>query len=211
MIIELTDIGRRFNRDWIFRKMNYRFESGESYAVLGPNGSGKSTLLSVLSGSLTPSEGEIFYQKNDRKISPEDFYKHISISAPYLDLIEEYTLVEMLAFHQKFKPLLADFTVEKIAAVLNLPSARNKQIRYFSSGMKQRLKLVTALFTDSDILFLDEPTANLDDQGIEWYRGLMQQYAKDRIVIIGSNQLHEYDFCGHRIHLADHKPVPSGR
>lgn len=205
MTIELSAIGRRFNRDWIFRNIDFRFESGNSYAVLGPNGSGKSTLLSVISGALTPSEGTIQYQQNGKLILPDNFYRHISFSAPYLDLIEEFTLAEMLKFHTQFKPLRADFTLQKVTDLLNLPSIAHKEIRNYSSGMKQRLKLALALLTDSEIVLLDEPTSNLDEQGVAWYQSLIEQFGGKRIIIVGSNQPHEYAFCREKIHINDYK------
>lgn len=205
MTIKLSAIGRRFNRDWIFRNINLRFESGKSYAVLGPNGSGKSTLLSVISGALSPSEGTIQYQQDSKPILPDNFYQHISLSAPYLDLIEEFTLAEMLKFHTRFKPLQADFTLQKVTDLLNLPSITNKEIRNYSSGMKQRLKLALALLTDSEIVLLDEPTSNLDEQGVAWYQSVIEQFGGNRIIIVGSNQPHEYAFCDEKIHINDYK------
>ena len=103
MQIILQNIGRRFNRDWIFRNFDYEFILGETYAILGPNGSGKSTLLNVLNGSLTPSSGEIAYLSGDKPIEAEEVFKFLSLAAPYLELIEEFTLIEMIDFHFKFK------------------------------------------------------------------------------------------------------------
>ncbi|MBE7175654.1 MAG: ABC transporter ATP-binding protein [Mucilaginibacter polytrichastri] len=209
MQIDLQNIGRRFNRDWIFRNIDHAFFTGENYAILGPNGSGKSTLLSVISGALTPSEGTIGYVVDDKPVSPEFFYRHISISAPYLELIEEFTLEEMLDFHVRFKSLLPGLDREAVFTLLNLPQAKGKQIRHFSSGMKQRLKLALALFTDASVVLLDEPCSNLDEQGIAWYRDLVARFGKERILIIGSNQAHEYDFCRHQLHITDYKPQRS--
>jgi ABC-type multidrug transport system ATPase subunit len=91
MNISLNNVGRRFNKEWIFRNLSTEFTSGNSYAILGPNGSGKSTLLSVLTGSLSPSEGEISFS-DTKEISVENIYKYISLAAPYLELVETFTL-----------------------------------------------------------------------------------------------------------------------
>src|SRR5260221_5717807 len=106
--ITLENIGRRFNRDWIFRAIDYTFISGKIYAVLGPNGSGKSTLLQVLNGSLSPSAGKINYFFEEKPVEIDDVYQHLSLAAPYLELIEEFTLSEMLDFHFKFKPYITE-------------------------------------------------------------------------------------------------------
>jgi ABC-type multidrug transport system ATPase subunit len=205
MQITLQNIGRRFNRDWIFRGIDYTFTDGESYAILGSNGSGKSTLLAVLNGSLGPSTGSINYFYEDKPVEVEQIFQHLSLAAPYLELIEEFSLSEMIDFHFKFKSLKPGIDKTAIIDLLNLPGSTNKLISYFSSGMKQRLKLALAFCSDTPILMLDEPTSNLDAQGVEWYLSLVQQFAKDRLTIICSNQEHEYSFCQHRLNIADYK------
>lgn len=205
MEIILENIGRRFNQEWIFRSINYRFEQGRAYAILGANGSGKSTLLQVLAGSLSASEGFITYQSGEATIEPDDFYEHLSISAPYLELIEEFSLAEMIDFHFQFKDFLPGFDSHEIIRILDLKKVENKAIRYFSSGMKQRCKLALAVFTNTPVLLLDEPTANLDRQGLEWYQQLMTNYTKERLLIICSNQEEEYQCCTHQLQISDYK------
>lgn len=203
--IFLQDIGRRFNRDWIFKGVNYTFETGESYAILGPNGSGKSTLLQILNASLSPSAGHIHYTHNGQMLEPDDVFKHLSLAAPYLEVIEEFTLTEMIDFHFKFKAYLPGFDKDSIVELLGMSSSKNKLIRYFSSGMKQRLKLALAFCADTPLLMLDEPTSNLDNQGIEWYQQLINQFTNDRMLLICSNQEHEYAFCQNRLQITDYK------
>ncbi|MDB5115606.1 MAG: ecfA1, partial [Mucilaginibacter sp.] len=197
MKITLENIGRRFNRDWIFRGVDHTFISGETYAILGPNGSGKSTLLQVINGSLSPSIGKLNYFYGDKPVEVEQVFQHLSLAAPYLELIEEFTLDEMIDFHFKFKAYKQGIDKAAIIELLNLPGSKNKAIRYFSSGMKQRLKLALAFCADTPILMLDEPTSNLDTQGVDWYLSLVQQFALNRLTIICSNQEHEYSFCKH--------------
>ncbi|RZL05054.1 MAG: ATP-binding cassette domain-containing protein, partial [Pedobacter sp.] len=168
MQIILENLGRRFNKEWIFRSISFTFSQGQQYAILGPNGSGKSTLLSVLLGSLTPSEGKISYL-NDKEVLPEHIFNYISLAAPYLDLIEEFTLQETIDFHFQFKAYQAGFNSAAVLDLLALSRAEDKPLKYFSSGMKQRTKLALAFCTDTPILVLDEPTSNLDTQGTDWY------------------------------------------
>ena len=205
MQIILEQIGRRFNREWIFKNINYLFNSGESYAILGINGSGKSTLLQVISSSLTPSTGTLKYIVEEKEIDVENVYEHLSIAAPYLELIEEFTLLEVLDFHFSFKKRLNNLNNQALIDLLNMDSSKNKQLKYFSSGMKQRVKLILAFCSDTLILLLDEPTSNLDEQGIAWYLDLVNQFSKDRLIIVCSNQAHEYAFCKHQLSVADFK------
>ena len=205
MTITLQNIGRRFNRDWIFRGVDHKFTSGESYAILGPNGSGKSTLLQVLNGSLSPSIGTISYAYEGKPVEVDQIFEHLSLAAPYLELIEEFTLAEMIDLHFKFKSYKAGMDNKAVIDVLDMEANKNKLIKYFSSGMKQRLKLALAFCADTPILMLDEPTSNLDAQGVEWYLGLVEKYALNRLTIICSNQDHEYGFCGNRLNISDYK------
>lgn len=204
MKISLNKAGRRFNQEWIFRNFDYDFQAPGKYAILGPNGSGKSTLLSLILGSLSPSEGEISYQ-GDKKVPVEDIYRHLSFAAPYLDLIEEFTLEETIDFHFKFKGLYNDMSKDAVLELLGLAKSQDKALKYFSSGMKQRTKLALAFCADTPILLLDEPTSNLDQQGVRWYLDLIDNFTEKRLVILGSNQEVEYSFCQHLIQITDYK------
>lgn len=205
MKINLEHIGRRFNREWIFRDVNYVFESGSSYAILGANGAGKSTILQVISGSLSSSEGSISYSKDGVLLNPENVFEHLSMAAPYLELIEELTLRELIDFHFRFKKFRSGLDRDFMIDLMGLKHSEHKAIKNFSSGMKQRVKLALAFCSDTEMILLDEPASNLDQQGLEWYLNLVEKYTKDRILIICSNQLQEYSFCEKQLNIADYK------
>ena len=213
--VRLNNVGKRFNREWIFRHFTYQFHSGKTYAITGSNGSGKSTLLQVIAGSLTHNEGSIITSNGQLAmgnelsakltITNENFYQHISIAAPYLELIEEMTAKEILHFHAQFKPLITTLTTDEMLEIVGLKNAANKQIRYHSSGMKQRLKLAQAFFSNTPILLLDEPTTNLDTDGTVLYHNLIKNYTANKLVIVSSNDKQEYDFCEKVIEIAEYK------
>jgi len=206
--IELHDIGKRYRLEWIFRGINCAFHSGERYALLGPNGSGKSTLLKVLSGHLSPSKGAIVFKSGETKqteIAPDHIYKSISYAAPYIELIEEFTLEEALRFHAGLRPMLPGMSLARLYDLLALPRARSKEIRFFSSGMKQRVKLALAVCSHTPALLLDEPATNLDVQGVEWYKNLIREFAADRLVVIASNDPHDAEFCPVHLNILDFK------
>ena len=203
MTISLQNTGKRFNREWIFRNFSYQFDAGNAYAITGANGAGKSTLLQVLAGATLHNEGSISASVNGKPIATDNLYNYIAISAPYLELIEEMTALEFLDFHSKFKPLSQ--TPDIILSSVDLSNAAKKQIRYYSSGMKQRLKLAQAFYTEAPILLLDEPTTNLDASGIAIYLQLVQLLTKDRLVIVSSNNADEYRFCNAEVTLGDYK------
>jgi ABC-type multidrug transport system ATPase subunit len=178
---------------------------GKTYAVLGSNGSGKSTLLKLLSGYSTPSKGTINFLEDKQALSNDKIYLQIAYAAPYIELIEEFTLTEMLDFHRKFKPFQQNLTTENLIEILNFSKSKNKEIKYFSSGMKQRLKLVLAICSNTDLLLLDEPTTNLDDEGIAWYQMLIEKFTANRLVIVASNVKHDYHFCTQQLNIMDYK------
>jgi ABC-type multidrug transport system ATPase subunit len=203
----MSKAGKRFNREWIFRNANLEFNSSTSYAITGPNGSGKSTLLQCMGGMLQLSEGKIQYEDQDKasQLKEEEVYKQISFCAPYLDVIEEMTLAEFLQFHNQFKSFINNFSIDHIVEEIGLNTAINKQIRFYSSGMKQRVKLAQAIFSDCSIVLLDEPCSNLDVKGIELYHSLVENYCKERLVIVCSNDEVEYSFTTERISVLDYK------
>ena len=205
MTISLSDAGKRYNRDWIFRHFSYQFEAGQSYAITGPNGSGKSTLLQALSGGMYINEGKMEYHVQGKELKNEQVYQQVSICAPYLEVVEEMTLKEFLAFHAAFKPFLPGVTADSIITLLGLEKAINKQIRFYSSGMKQRVKLAQCIFSDTAIVLLDEPCTNLDATGIALYHSLINAYCKDRLVVVSSNDEVEYKFCTNMVSMSDYK------
>ena len=199
--ISLQKAGKRFNKDWIFQSLNVAFEQGQHYALIGNNGSGKSTLLQILSGYTTLSKGTIEWNNADSQTA----YDQISIAAPYLELVEELTTIEHFKFHATFKSLVDTLSIQEMIQLIGLENATHKQIRYFSSGMKQRLKLALAIFSTSPILLLDEPCSNLDKEGYVLYKELIQKYAMHKLIIVGSNDPEEYAFCTQQINLMDYK------
>ncbi len=213
MKINLLNAGKRFNREWIYRGVTLEFSSSNAYAITGPNGSGKSTLLQAIGGMLHLSEGGIRFEKelttSKGQLAAEEVYKEISFCAPYLDVIEEMTLLEFLHFHNQFKKFLPSVDIKSIIGEIGLEKAADKQVRYYSSGMKQRVKLAQAIFSDTAVVLLDEPCSNLDVTGIELYHSLIKKYCQNRIVIVCSNDEVEYNFCNEVISITSYKaPLP---
>jgi len=213
--IEIDQVGKKFQRglqsgnqgpgEWIFRDVTLTLQQQQSYAITGPNGSGKSTLLLILAGLLPATKGKIHYYQQEKAIDQEAIFRYISMSAPYMELIEEFTLEEFLSFHTTLKPLRSEVTTDQLLERTGLVSARQKYVYQFSSGMKQRLKLGIAFYSRSPVLLLDEPCSNLDQQGIQWYQQEIKQHIGEKLVIICSNQPFEYDFCDQIIDITQFK------
>lgn len=205
MKIELKEVSKKFNRQWLFKNISYNFKENHSYAIIGNNGSGKSTLLQMIYGFQTISGGEILLQHDQKDIDKDKIHLQSSFVAPYLELLEDFTLEEMLKFHFLFKPISQNITIDEMIVLCKLENSRYKQIKLFSSGMKQRLKLALAFFSNTPLLLLDEPCSNLDSQGIGWYQEMVNSSVGKRTIIVASNQSFEYEFSDGEIRIEDFK------
>jgi len=201
MQISLAQACKRFNKEWIFKNLSFQFEAGKHYALVGNNGAGKSTLLQIIAGYSGLTKGSIHWNPFDANT----IYEQISFAAPYLELVEEFTATEQFEFQAQFKPIQKELSTEKILELIGLKNAAHKQIRYYSSGMKQRLKLALAIFSDCPILLLDEPCSNLDKEGYALYDTLIKDYAMHKLIIVGSNDPAEYHYCKAQVNLMDYK------
>lgn len=203
--IKVQNASKRFHHEWIFKNLDLDLSTGDKIAVTGGNGSGKSTFLKCLSGAIPLTSGAILYQSGATQISEEQWFRSLALATPYLELPEEFTLSEVLSFHFEFKNPLQQRSNVEILEILGLEKHKSKTISQFSSGMKQRVKLALAIFSEVPFLLLDEPTTNLDKQGITWYLDLIQQFTQDRILVICSNNPSEYDFCEKKVAMEDFK------
>lgn len=204
--IQVNNAGKRFQYEWVFRNLNLSFGLGEKIAITGSNGSGKSTFLKCLAGQQPLSEGNVNYFFNDQAVPESEQFRKVSFSAPYLELPEEFTLKEFLKFHFKFKPISHGLSISDLIQIMYLDKSVEKSISNFSSGMKQRLKLGICFLSDSPLLLLDEPTSNLDKEGVAWYQRLVETYSNEKSLIIGSNDQREFSFCNQKLSIEAYKP-----
>lgn len=185
------NLGKRFRNEWIFKNFDYDFQAGNVYAITGANGSGKSTLLQLLWAQTLPTTGSVSYLLNNQEIEVQSIYQQVAIVGPYLELIEEFTLEELVQFHFKLRKPIEGINVKDIITLLHLNHAALKQIGNFSSGMRQRVKLGLAVLTEKKVLFLDEPYTNLDETSCLWAEDLIKKYPTD-LTFIASNDKNEY-------------------
>ena len=205
--LQLNKLGKKFNREWIFKDLSYTIQPNEKLLISGGNGSGKSTLLQVLSGFVSPNEGSINYLHHGKNIPIENTKDFIAFASPYLQLVEDFTLEEMIAHVRIYKPFIHNFTAAEIIDRIELSGSKHKTIKQFSSGMKQRLKLGLAILSDTPLLLLDEPVSNLDKKAIAWYKQLLTEHSLDRTIVVCSNAIDdEHFFCHSELNVLDFKP-----
>jgi ABC-type multidrug transport system ATPase subunit len=199
MKIIATGIHKKFRQEWVFKSLSYTFESGNSYAIVGQNGAGKSTLLKILAQYSLPNKGTVSFEGSS--VEPN---KLISFAAPYSELIEEFTLPELLDFliNMDFLPSTCDF--ETFTSFIDLKPSASKFIKNFSSGMRQKVKLGIALASDRPILCLDEPTSNLDESAKQWFYDAMEKQ-RHKLILIASNEQAEISLCTKQIAISAYK------
>ncbi len=198
-ILEGKDVGQRFHKQWVFKNVNFKLSSGDRLLITGANGSGKSTLFRILSGQLAPTKGTIHFHQKGTLLDPGKWFSHISWSGPYMDLYPELSLKEAFKMHFNFRTSI--LPQEEILDRLRLLEHQNKELRHFSSGMLHRVKVGLALFSESEILLLDEATTNMDEENSQLIWNLAREFQQDRILVWASNRITEFDWFEMRLDL----------
>ena len=193
--IVLTDIGKRFNGRWLFRHLDISWKKGDRVAIVGANGSGKSSLTSIIAGYLTPSEGNVVVKDNHADVDESNRWKSISWTSPSLLLPEQLSYYELFLQVEKLRGFHDNWSLERMEAEIGLEKYRHQPLKSFSSGMRQRVKLILAFALKADVLILDEPTSHLDRKGIEWFSKLILETEHDIIFVASNSNEDETFFC----------------
>ncbi|MBK9103100.1 MAG: ATP-binding cassette domain-containing protein [Saprospiraceae bacterium] len=195
MDLSIQKLSKAFNQRPVFSELTVTIPTGSRFAITGANGSGKSTLLKIISGGLLPTKGHIRYSLAGHSVSEDALYRYVHFVAPYNTVIEELSLPELFHLHRRLGLLKAYGEYNAWAKLLEYKFHPERQIKSFSSGMKQRVKLGLALLDDRPLILLDEPGSNLDVQGKAWFFGLLDKLRPDQTLIIASNDPVEIAHC----------------
>jgi len=205
MKILAENLEKKFRQEYVIKNFNFEFQDHQKYAIVGPNGSGKSTLLQLLSQFSLPTKGTVSYLDNiGNKIENDQAFKQISFAAPYSEIIEEFTVGELISILVSIQNLPTEFTINTFEEFSELKTNPQKLIKDFSSGMKQKTKLTLAFSAPRPFLFLDEPTTNLDVKSKDWFQRKLEA-EKNKLIIIASNEESEIKYCKERIQILDFK------
>ena len=189
----LDSIEKTYHQRKIINNFSLTADFNQIIGISGRNGSGKSTLLKMISGFITPSQGTIYFSNPESHSLLNDWYQKISFLAPYIDIYQDFKLEDALHFHFKVKKIQSEFEIKDLIALSDLPT--NKLLKDFSSGMLQKLKIIIALYTQSDILLIDEPTEFLDSYAKSWFYKALEQQKNKRIILIASNNEEDFSLC----------------
>jgi heme exporter protein A len=194
--LRVQHLYRRFGHHQVLTDIDFELTTGQSLAVVGRNGSGKSTLLQIIAGLLAPSRGKVEFSRDDRLLSASERRRVRSLVGPELALYDTLTAHENLVFFARMRGLT--WTLSETVAMMErvgIPGREHDFYGQFSSGMKQRLKYAVAIMNSPSLLLLDEPTANLDEQGRRFVRDLIEDQKKNGILVIATNEKEEYRFA----------------
>lgn len=196
MHVTAEAVTKKFNRRPVFADVSFEVVPGEVFGITGRNGSGKSTLLRIIGGLLSPSGGRMHYAMNGTALESDALHRHMGYAAPYLVLYEEFNAAENLALYARIRGMhLTAGEIDAMLARVGLPTDRKDPIRDFSSGMKQRMKLLFAILHTPPLLLLDEPISNLDTEGMAVVYDIVAEYRKRGSVIIATNDEEDIAQC----------------
>lgn len=190
--LKAVDLAKRFGPRKVFSDINFELTTGQSIAVVGPNGSGKSTLLKVLVALLRPAKGRVEYGCDGEPLEESAIRARSSFVAPYLTLYDHLSAEENLKFFCTVAGhRITGKEINRLLARVGLEGRGHDMVGEYSSGMKQRLKYAVALLNDPDFLFLDEPGSNLDEQGKEMIRAVVEERRESAIIVVATNEKEE--------------------
>ncbi len=203
--ISFSDVAKRYDMRVVFRAVTGEALPGEVLVITGPNGSGKSTLLAILCGLLRPTRGEVRYRsRGGDDISRDAWGRHLGVVAPAMAVYEELTALENLRFYARVRGLaLDDADHRELLERVGLDPDRKTPVRGYSTGMAQRLKIAQALLHDPGVLFLDEPSSNLDPSGQDWLEVHVETLVDEgRTIVLATNDRREMTWGSRNVSLA---------
>jgi heme exporter protein A len=201
--ITANGLSKDYNHSSIFKDISFSLSSPASLSITGKNGAGKSTLSKIIAGLLSLTRGSITYSVNGKQIGIEEFKHHIGFVSPYLNLYDEFTALENLQFlsHIRSTTQQNSKRIKEMLTLVGLWNRKDDIVGTFSSGMKQRLKYAFALLHNPAVLILDEPTSNLDIEGIDVIWQIILEQKKSNILIIATNNNEEAHWCAQQIQV----------
>lgn len=204
--VEIEIIGNNISKSYssnkyILKNISFEGKNGDIIGICGPNGSGKSTLVKIIAGINSTTKGSIIWKIGSEQIHKEEYFRYFGFVAPYLNIYEEFTPVELIKVVSRIRQeSISKSKIDELLELFLLEKHNNKLIRNFSSGMKQRMKLLLSVLHSPVVLIYDEPTTNLDEIGIKLVNQLIEeQVNREGLVFLASNNEEELRFCNKRI------------
>jgi heme exporter protein A len=202
LTVTAEGLARVFNRRKIFHGISFTIDPGKVLVITGRNGSGKSTLVKILTQLLSPSAGGVSYRDGGRELEERERLDAVGLVSPYLQLYDEFSARENLHLAVAMRGGSADERrVTELLDRVALGPRGDDPVGAYSSGMKQRAKYALALVHRPPLLVLDEPMSNLDAEGMEIVRGIMEEQRASGSLVVATNDLTDVAHYDERVDL----------
>jgi ABC-2 type transport system ATP-binding protein len=191
--IKTVNLSKKYGRDFAVENLNLNIRLGEIYGFIGKNGAGKTTAIRMITGVAAPSSGEIQLFDKHTQSEVEMARKRIGVLMDHPAIYPNMTTYENLEVNRLQRGIPGRECIEKVSELLQLEEFKNKKVKNFSMGMKQKLGIAIALLGDPELLILDEPINGLDPVVIVEIRELLKKLRKDKntTILISSHILSE--------------------
>lgn len=192
-ILRTKNLTKKYKHNYALENVNINIKQGEIYGFIGQNGAGKSTLLRLITGLAFPTEGTIEWFGNDDPKGLTNAQKRMGALIESPALFPNMSAFENLEIQRIQRGIPGRESIDNILQLIGLMDTKNKKVKNFSMGMKQRLGIGIALLSDPEFLILDEPINGLDPTGIVELRELIKNinHEKGITVLISSHILSE--------------------
>ncbi len=201
-MIELKKITKRYGERTVLDSVSFKVEKGEVLGFLGPNGAGKTTTMRIITGYLSPSDGEVTVNGYDVRKDPLQVKGSIGYLPELAPAYPEMTVLGYFRFMAGLKGMsgaTAGFSIERVIKQTNLDKVKERIIGNLSRGYRQRVGIAQSLLSDPPILILDEPTVGLDPEQIIEIRNLIRELGKDHTIILSTHILPEVTVTCNRV------------
>lgn len=201
--IEVKGLSKAYGFRKLFTNLSFEIPDHSVFAVLGHNGSGKTTMLRIICGLIPATAGQVNIIRNGKALTRDECRAVLGLVAPELDLYGELTALENLEFFSRVRGLPYEpKKCRELLTSLGLKGRGHDPVSTFSSGMKQRMKYACALLHDPHVLVLDEPTSNLDEEGLSLVDGIIRAQRQKGIVVMATNEPREVSYADQTLRLA---------
>ena len=193
--IQTKDLGKKYGNSYGVQGINLEIEEGVVYGFIGPNGAGKTTTISLLTGLISPTEGDVYLMGRPLSKEALSLKKRIGVVPDNPHLYGYMSAVEYLSFFSGLYGIPGNNKrIDELLSYFNLSEHGDKKLKKYSHGMKQKVNIARALVHDPDILFLDEAISGLDPSGMKEVRDIiLDEKKKGKTIFISSHILSEMD------------------
>ena len=201
MRLELNNITKKYDDTVVLQNVSFSLKPGV-YGLLGSNGSGKTTLFRIISGVIKQDTGTITYNHDDVQANSDAFRSVLGFLPQDFSYYPDFTGMKFMLYIAALKGINKNFAKKRCLELLKLvglEDVKNKKVKKYSGGMKQRLGIAQAMINDPEVLILDEPTVGLDPKERVRFRNLISSFSENKIIILSTHIVSDIEYIADEI------------